>query len=55
MLVLEGLVAELDGKAVLRASASAPAERSPETLGHRVAEDLIRQGAAELVAAARPM
>lgn len=55
VLHLDGLVAELDGNVVLRASASAPVEQSPEALGRRVAEDLIRQGAAELVAAARPM
>jgi hydroxymethylbilane synthase len=54
-LVLDGLVAELDGKFVLRASASAPVDQPPETLGHCVAEKLIQQGAAELVAAARPM
>ncbi len=54
-LLLDGLVAELDGRSVLRAHASAPAEGSPQALGAIVAEDLLRQGAAELVAAARLM
>lgn len=48
-LALRGLVGEPDGSAVLRAAASGPAS-APEALGIAVAEDLLRQGAARILA-----
>jgi len=51
-LLLDGLVADLSGEIVLRASARGETA-SGEQLGCRVAEELLRQGAAELIAAAR--
>ena len=51
-LLLDGLVASLDGLQVLRASSrSAPDE--PNSLGQQVANQLLDQGAAEIIAAAR--
>ena len=50
---LDGLVAELKGHVVLRASGVAVVGESPEALGRRVAGELLAQGAAALVAAAR--
>jgi hydroxymethylbilane synthase len=47
---LRGLVGRADGSEILRAEASAAAEAA-EQLGIDVAEDLLRQGAAELLAA----
>jgi len=41
---LIGVVADLDGKNVIRAALSGPAS-DPEALGQKVAEDLLRQGA----------
>jgi hydroxymethylbilane synthase len=54
-LQLDGLVAELQGLAVLRASGKAGAGEPAEELGRRVAGKLLAQGAAALVAAARGM
>lgn len=54
-LELDGLVAALDGTRVLRAHATGAGEDSAEVLGRQVAEALLAQGAAELVAAARAM
>lgn len=51
-LVLDGLVASLDGTQVLRASARGLATNA-DMLGREVAEQLLRQGAAEIIAAAR--
>jgi hydroxymethylbilane synthase len=51
-LVLDGLVANLEGTEVLRASARGLAAGGVE-LGRRVAEELLKQGAAALVEAAR--
>jgi hydroxymethylbilane synthase len=51
---LEGLVAALDGSRVLRGQAQGTAADA-EGLGRHVAEALLAQGAAELVAAARAM
>ncbi len=51
-LTLEGLVANLEGMQVLRATAKGdPATASD--VGHRVAEHLLDQGAAEIIATAR--
>jgi hydroxymethylbilane synthase len=47
-LQLQGLVANLDGTQVIRARATGP-EPDPEGLGARVAEDLLRQGAKEIL------
>jgi hydroxymethylbilane synthase len=55
MLELDGLVASLDGTRVLKARATSAADESAEVLGRQVAEALLAQGAAELVAAARAM
>jgi hydroxymethylbilane synthase len=52
MLMLDGLVASLDGVTVLRAAAEGPADSALD-LGQQVAEELLRQGAAEVIAAAR--
>ncbi len=52
-LQLDGLVAELGGRTVLRASGVARGGEAPEALGRRVAAELLAQGAAALVAAAR--
>ena len=43
-LTLQGVVADLQGNAVIRAEAKASV-KNPEELGERVAEDLLRQGA----------
>ncbi len=51
-LVLDGLVANLEGTQVLRASARGETA-SGDQLGQRVAEDLLEQGAAAIVEAAR--
>jgi hydroxymethylbilane synthase len=48
-LVLHGLAASTDGKRVLRFTRDAPAAAA-ETLGHAMAEEALRAGAAELVA-----
>lgn len=47
-LALRALVASVDGRRVLRASASAPRAEA-ESLGRRVAEDLLAQGAGEIL------
>ena len=46
---LWGLVANLDGTALIRAQATGPAE-TPEHLGNHVAKDLLRQGAQGILA-----
>jgi len=51
-LVLDGLVATLDGGRVLKAAASGPAAEAG-AIGDRVAEELLGQGAAAIVAEAR--
>jgi hydroxymethylbilane synthase len=51
-LVLDALVADLAGSRVLRASAQGETA-SAAALGRQVAEDLLRQGAGDLIAAAR--
>lgn len=48
---LRGLVGRADGSEILRAQARGP-DSDPEALGVAVAEDLLSQGAAELLAAA---
>lgn len=48
-LALRGLVGEPDGSAILRAHGSGSAD-APEALGIAVAEDLLRQGAAAILA-----
>jgi len=45
---LVGVVASIDGSRVLRAAATAPVEDA-ERLGGAVAEDLLKQGAAEIL------
>jgi hydroxymethylbilane synthase len=45
---LRSLVASADGKRVIRSEADGDA-REPEAIGNRVAEDLRRQGAAEIL------
>ena len=45
---LQGLVANLDGTQVIRAQTKGPAS-DPEALGAAVAEDLLRQGAREIL------
>jgi hydroxymethylbilane synthase len=50
---LDAVVADASGKRVLRADAAVDKHGSPEQLGSRVAEALLAQGAAELIAAAR--
>lgn len=50
ILWLRGLVASLDGKVVLRAEARRPRQEA-QALGVAVAEDLLRQGAADILAA----
>ena len=47
---LQGLVGAVDGKEILRADASGPAD-DPEALGREVAEALLAQGAGALLAA----
>jgi hydroxymethylbilane synthase len=47
-LQLQGLVANLDGTRLIRAQAEGPAS-DPEALGTAVAEDLLRQGAKEIL------
>lgn len=49
VLALEGLVASLDGRTVLRANGRGD---DPETVGHAVAEDLLAAGAGPLLEAA---
>jgi len=51
-LILDGLVASSDGQQILRAS-SAGALVDAHQIGHSVAEDLLHQGAAEIIASAR--
>ncbi len=51
-MTLVGCVASVDGAAVLKAFAEGPSTE-PEAIGERVAADLLRQGAGELIAAAR--
>ena len=51
-LVLHGLIADVDGRRVLRGSASVDAG-DPASSGARLAADLIRRGAAEILAALR--
>ena len=51
-LVLDGLVASLDGQRILRASARGTSPRAMQ-LGQQVAQALIEQGAAEIIQAAR--
>jgi len=51
-LVLDGLVADLEGVRVLKATASGAAA-SAEQIGSEVAEQLLRQGAREIIVAAR--
>jgi hydroxymethylbilane synthase len=53
-LLLDGLVASLDGQNVLRASASGDVSGAIQ-LGQRVAESLLAQGAAEIIQAARAL
>jgi hydroxymethylbilane synthase len=50
---VDALVADVGGREVLRASRSAPRGQSADELGRRVADDLLAQGAARLVGAAR--
>ena len=50
---LQGLVANLDGSRIIRAQAKGSAS-DPEALGSRVAEDLFRQGAREILEAIEP-
>lgn len=52
LLRLESLVANADGTQVLRASGSAPVAEATE-LGKQVADDLLEQGAAAIIAATR--
>ena len=52
-LTLRGVVAALDGSKVIRAECSAPAG-DPESLGARLALDLEKQGARELLASMSP-
>jgi len=50
-LYLKGLVASLDGKVILRAEASVSLDDGdPESLGISIAEDLLKQGADEILA-----
>ncbi len=51
-LLLDGLVASLDGTQILRASASGSPEH-PQELGSELASELLAQGAAPLISAAR--
>lgn len=51
MLTLQAVVADVDAVVVLRRAASGPADRAEE-LGHRVADELLADGAGRLVAAA---
>jgi len=51
-LVLDGLVANLDGTKILRASAQGDVAAATE-VGRRVAEQLLEQGAAEIIETAR--
>lgn len=53
VLRLDALVAEVHGLSVLRAHAEIDDARSAADLGRRVADDLLAQGAAALIAAAR--
>ena len=48
-LSLRGLVGKPDGTTLLRAQSTAPAAEA-ESLGERVAEDLLAQGAGEILA-----
>jgi hydroxymethylbilane synthase len=52
-LLLDALVAQAQGRQLLRAAAALEGDQSAEDLGRRVAEDLLAQGAAGLIAAAR--
>jgi hydroxymethylbilane synthase len=59
-LLLDGLVADIEGRNVLRASAAADFADAPgdsgalaHQLGHQVASNLLQQGAAELIETAR--
>ena len=51
-LLLDGLVANLAGTQVLQATASGD-HSAAKQIGHDVAEQLLAQGAAEIIAAAR--
>jgi len=51
---LVGIVASTDGACVLRASASAPVTDA-EQLGKTVADDLLKQGAAEILKEGQPL
>jgi hydroxymethylbilane synthase len=56
LLIVDGLVADIDGRTVLRSSESAEVRSSmavAEELGSRVADTLLQQGAAKLIEAAR--
>lgn len=48
-LLLQGLVGKPDGSLLLRAEATGPAEQA-QSIGERVADDLLAQGAAEILA-----
>ena len=54
LLVLDGLVASLDGSEALRAARSAPVEQAAE-LGRRLADTLIERGAREILRAAEEL
>jgi hydroxymethylbilane synthase len=53
LLTLQAVAADVDALVVLRRAASGPADR-PEELGHRLADELLADGADRLVAAASP-
>jgi hydroxymethylbilane synthase len=53
-LILDGIVATLDGQRVLRASARGPSQSAVQ-LGQQVAESLLNQGAGEIIAAAKQL
>jgi hydroxymethylbilane synthase len=54
LLTLQAVVADVEAVVVLRRSVTGPADR-PEELGHRLADELIADGAGRLVAAASPV
>lgn len=53
LLTLQAVVADVDAVVVLRRATGGPADR-PEELGHRLADELLADGAGRLVAAASP-
>lgn len=53
LLTLQAVAADVDALVVLRRAASGPADR-PEELGHRLADELLANGADRLVAEASP-